>query len=409
MSAAPGLAPTVVRTRAIADPGALPDRLPDGPVLSWVRAGEGIVGWGTTARLDLPGTDFADRAEAWWRSQCQSLVVDDEVRLPGTGPLAFGSLAFDARTGTSTLVVPRVVLGRRDGRAWITTYDDATALPPASRFHAPHRVSYADGALTATEWTGAVAEAVRRIRAGELDKVVLARDLLATTHLPIDTRFLIARLAERYASCWTFSVDGMVGATPELLVRRSGDRVESRVLAGSARGGPGGDDLLHSEKDLSEHDYSVRSVVDVLTKYCDPLDVPATPSLLRLPNVVHLATDISGTAVGDATSLALAAAVHPPAAVCGTPTDVALDLIPELERMDRGRYAGPVGWVDAAGDGEWGIALRCAEVSDTRVRMFAGCGIVADSDPVRELAETQDKFVVIRDALEAHTVAVPTS
>jgi menaquinone-specific isochorismate synthase len=405
----PGLAPTIVRTRAIADPGALSDRLPEEPVLSWIRDGEGIVGWGTTARLDLPGTEFAITAESWWREHCQSLLVDDAVRLPGTGPVAFGSLAFDARTATSTLVVPRVVLGRHAGRAWLTTFDEApAAIPPISRPHAPHRVSYADGALTATEWTGAVAEAVRRIRAGKLDKVVLARDLLATTLLPIDVRFLIARLAEHYASCFTFSVDGMVGATPELLVRRMGDRIESRVLAGSARRGPGGDDLLRSDKERSEHEYAVRSVVDVLAKYCDPLDVPAVPSLLRLPNVVHLATDVSGTASSDATSLALAAAVHPPAAVCGTPTDVALDLIPELERMDRGRYAGPVGWVDAAGDGEWGIALRCAEVSDTRVRMFAGCGIVADSDPVRELAETQDKFVVIRDALEAHTVAVPT-
>ncbi len=405
----PGLAPTIVRTRAIADPGALSDRLPEEPVLSWIRDGEGIVGWGTTARLELPGTDFTNTAESWWREHCQSLLVDDDVRLPGTGPVAFGSLAFDDRTATSTLVVPRVVVGRRAGRAWLTTYDDApAAIPPPSRPHAPHRVSYADGALTATEWTGAVAEAVRRIRAGKLDKVVLARDLLATTLLPIDVRFLIARLAERYASCFTFSVDGMVGATPELLVRRMGDRIESRVLAGSARRGPRGDDLLQSDKDLSEHEYAVRSVVDVLAKYCDPLDVPAEPSLLRLPNVVHLSTDVSGTASTDATSLALAAAVHPPAAVCGTPTDVALDLIPELERMDRGRYAGPVGWVDAAGDGEWGIALRCAEVNDTRVRMFAGCGIVADSDPVRELAETQDKFVVIRDALEAHTVAAPT-
>jgi len=241
--------------------------------------------------------------------------------------------------------------------------------------------------------------------------VVLARDLYATAPEPFDTRLVLRRLAARYPDCYTFSCDGLTGATPELLIRRDGRQITSLVLAGTApRGGTTEQDLafgaglLASAKNQSEHVYAVDSVRDVLAPLCEQLDIEPGPSLLRLANVQHLATAVRGVltpaAAADRSALALAAAQHPTAAVGGTPTGVAMDLIRELEGMDRGRYAGPVGWVDGRGNGVWGIALRCALLSGPSARLFAGCGIVADSDPAAELAEAQSKFRVMQDALE---------
>jgi menaquinone-specific isochorismate synthase len=210
--------------------------------------------------------------------------------------------------------------------------------------------------------------------------------------------------------CWTFHVDGLFGATPEMLVRRERGLVTSRVLAGTIR--RTGDDerdlalaatLARSSKDLEEHEYAVRSVADSLEPHCSSMNVPESPFVLHLPNVMHLATDVAGV-VHDATtvsSLQLAASLHPSAAVGGTPTSEAVALISEIEGMDRGRYAGPVGWMDTTGDGEWGIALRSGELAGSSVRLFAGCGIVADSDPEAELAESQAKLVPVRDSLTA--------
>ena len=271
-------------------------------------------------------------------------------------------------------------------------------------------MAFADGALDGERWMTVVADAVARINAGDLEKVVLARDLIATADAPIDVRWPLRRLTEMYPMCWTFHVDGLFGATPEMLVRRERGLVTSRVLAGTIR--RTGDDerdlalaatLARSSKDLEEHEYAVRSVADALDPHCSSMNVPEAPFVLHLPNVMHLATDVAGVVHDAATvsSLQLAEALHPSAAVGGTPTPVATALIAEIEGMDRGRYAGPVGWMDASGDGEWGIALRSASIEDRTVRLFAGCGIVADSDPEAELAESQAKFVPVRDALSA--------
>jgi menaquinone-specific isochorismate synthase len=176
-------------------------------------------------------------------------------------------------------------------------------------------------------------------------------------------------------------------------IRRTGDDARDLALAGS---------LARSSKDLEEHEYAVRSLADALAPHCSSMNVPETPFVLHLPNVMHLATDVAGVLADGVTALALAEALHPTAAVCGTPTDAARELIRELEGMDRGRYAGPVGWIDGRGDGEWGIALRCAEVDPvdgSRLRLLAGCGIVAGSVPDDELAESDAKLVPMRDAL----------
>jgi menaquinone-specific isochorismate synthase len=402
----------VVRTERVELPAPLLDLLPAQHPLAWVRGGDGLVGWGEAARLEVTGPDRFAEAHAWWRDLAAHAVVRDEVQAPGTGAVAFGSFGFtdEAR---SVLVVPAVVVGRRGDAAWVTSIAAHSAVPPAPVLAAqpaprrPAGLAFADGARTGADWELAVAEAVRRIDAGDLDKVVLARDLLALADEPIDARWPLQRLAEAYDGCWTFAVDGLIGATPEMLVRLERGLVTSRVLAGTIR--RTGDDtrdlalagrLARSSKDREEHEYAVRSVADALALHCSSTNVPEQPFVLHLPNVMHLATDLAGVVRDGSTSLELAASLHPSAAVCGTPTDAARALIAELEGMDRGRYAGPVGWMSADGDGEWGIALRCGEsVAPDRMRLFAGCGIVAGSDPEAELAESAAKLVPMRDAL----------
>ena len=406
----------VARTREIADPGPLVGLLPTDNPMTWLRNGEGIVCWGTTLATQTCGpTRFSD-ASAWWQEVCDEAQIDDTVRLPGTGLICMGSFAFADTPGESTVVVPRVVVGRRGDHAWMTVIGEESEADPEpirpeltqyGEPPAPASVAFADGSRSAADWEGAVWEAVIRINAGELEKVVMARDLIATASDAIDVRWPIRRLAQAYDMCWTFHVDGMVGATPELLVRRERGLVTSRVLAGTIR--RTGDDvrdvalagqLARSSKDLEEHEYAVRSVAEALQPHCTSMNVPEVPFVLHLPNVMHLATDVTGVVdPSGANLLELAAALHPSAAVGGTPTKTAVDLIDQIEGMDRGRYAGPVGWFDVNGDGEFGIALRSAHVSGNKARLFAGCGIVANSDPEAELAESQAKLVPVRDAL----------
>lgn len=393
---------------------ALLELVPDDHPVSWVRRGDGLVGWGVAARLRTSGpTRFAD-ADKWWSEITARAEVIDNVGEPGAGLVCFGTFAFADEPGESVLVVPEMIIGRRGDRTWLTTVGtgtarvDRAAVLRAPSPEPPRDVTFADGSLDGERWMGVVADAVARIAQGDLEKVVLARDLLATATAPIDVRWPLSRLAESYPMCWTFHVDGIFGATPEMLVRRERGLVTSRVLAGTIR--RTGDDerdlalaatLAHSSKDLEEHEYAVRSVADALDPHCSSMNVPEAPFVLHLPNVMHLASDVAGV-VHDAetvSSLRLAEALHPSAAVGGTPTAAALTLITEIEHLARDRYAGPVGWMDADGDGEWGIALRSGIVDDQRIRLFAGCGIVADSDPEAELAEAQAKFVPVRDAL----------
>lgn len=410
--------PLSARTVAIADPGDLLDLLPpDG--MSWIRRGEGLIAWGVAERFDGAGSSRYIDANAWWRRLTRHADVHDDLRLPGTGLISFGSFAFsDSSPLGGTLIVPQFVVGKRGDHAWLTeiTKSPAANMPTLTEALGEPVPVAALGDVSIEEgdretWSAAVSTAVTRIVHGEVDKVVLARAVAAQASSPIDVRAMLRPLADDYPSCWTFHVDGLVGATPELLARVDHGLVTSRVLAGTIR--PTGDelaDLAHaaalarSSKDREEHEYAVRSVSEVLVDHCASINVPEAPSVLHLPNVMHLATDVTGVLNHSATSLELVSELHPSAAVCGTPTLAAARVIDDLEHLDRGRYAGPVGWTNAAGDGEWCIGLRSAEISredPRRARLFAGCGIVAMSERDSEWAESEAKLEPMRKALGA--------
>ena len=411
----------VVRTEPVDELAPLIQRADPRHPLLWMRRGEGIVGLGETLRIETSGSDRVVDAAAAWTSLAADADIDDRVGLPGTGLVAFGAFAFaDESESTSVLVVPELVLGIREGRAWVTrialaTGDDEAAdaaasdvlqIPePAPRRRVP-RVTFSPGAVPPEQYQAAVAEAVRRIDAGDLEKVVLARQLLGELQEEDGLRATINRLAEDYPDTWVYAVDGLIGASPETLVRVDHGTVSARVLAGTtARGAGEASDreraaaLASSAKDLAEHALAVASAVKRLEPHTARLDTSPEPFTLQLPNLWHLATDLKGTLGDGSSSLDLVQAVHPTAAVAGTPRRVALQVLAELEGFDRGRYAGPVGWIDGDGDGEWAIALRCAQVApDGTVAAYAGCGIVHDSVPADELAETVMKFRPIVEA-----------
>lgn len=391
----------VVRTVHRHDSLPLSDALSGDVAGAWTHGDDGLVGLGVA--LILPLRDGLDEAADIWRRIVATVSVDDEVHVEGSGLVGFVSAPFDGAGGR--LVVPARILGRRDGVSFETTIGDGV-VRDAGLPEAPGEVTVVDGPVSGPEWRDRVAEAAARIRTGALAKVVLARSVVATTENAVDLRWLALRLAEVYPDCWTYLVGPLVGATPELLVRLRDGVAESRVLAGTvARSDDPVEDealaawLVASTKDLSEHEYAVQSVTERLALLGE-LRVTG-PSLLTLPNVRHLATDVR-VAVSGRTVLDIAAALHPSAAVCGTPREDARALIAELEGIDRGVYAGGVGWIDAAGDGEIGIALRCGvRTGERELVAYAGGGIMGDSVPDEELAETDAKLRPVLGALRS--------
>lgn len=384
--------------------------LPDANPMSWVRRSKGIVAWGETARGEFIGTERFSRAHKWWRDFVSNLAVEDLVQTQGSGAIAFASFAFDAFNEPSLVIVPKFLVGRNEIGSWLTVFGEANLNEITEQIFNkkysvtnPGQLLFSSGALSDDKWQAAVANAIGRIESGEIDKIVLAKDEIVKSEKAIDPRYLMKNLAKNFDECWTFSVAGLVGATPELLIRKENEQVLSRVLAGTiARGSDSKQmeqQLLASEKDIAEHEFAVKSVADALALHCTNMSVPSEPVVLTLANLAHLATDVRGVLVDDAPALALAGALHPTAAVCGTPKSRARVLISELEQMDRGRYAGPVGWFDSAGNGEFGIALRCAQISQNSARLFAGAGIVSGSNPESELQEIETKLTAIKSSL----------
>jgi len=380
--------------------------------LLWMRRGQGLAGIGTALRLEFSGATRMTDAALAWRDVVAAATVTDPLARTGTGLLAFGAFAFDASSAEkSVLIVPSVIVGREDGQCWVTRIWATGQTPPEIPLELhplgpEYRISLLPGALSPDGYREAVAEGIRRIAAHDLSKVVIARDLVGRLPAESDVRRSIAELALGYPDCWTYAVDGLVGSSPETLIRADHGEVNARVLAGTmSRGTDAAADtaaalaLATSPKDGDEHEFAVQSVLASLRPHTSHITTSEIPFTLKLPNLWHLATDVEGTLSDGSTSLDLIAALHPTAAVAGTPTDKALALIREVEPFDRGRYAGPVGWVGADGDGEWAIALRCAQVSPAGdVTAYAGCGVVLDSDPERELAETRMKFRPVVEA-----------
>lgn len=381
--------------------------------LAWIKGEEGLIGFGEYARIHVQGSERFTLARNWWQSKLRDFEIHNNVHGSGTGPILFASFSFD-ENDPSYLVIPRVVVGRRGERSWITWIGDEAEpvfdrLEPKSM---PMTIEW--NGSNGDIWRERVSDLINRIKNGEVEKVVLARSLDGHASAPIDARRILKLLHQQYPTTWSFLHSGLIGATPELLVRLSKSMITSRVLAGTIKRS-GNDErdlalaasLARSSKDLEEHEYAVRSVADAISPICSSINAPESPFVLHLANVMHLATDVTGVLNDSANPPDILDALerlHPSAAVCGTPRDRAQAAIEEVEGAMRGRYAGPVGWIDIRMDGEFGIALRCGQIDESKrkIRIYAGCGIVAGSDPSDEYAESEAKLLPMRSALAAH-------
>ncbi|MFC8592096.1 isochorismate synthase [Streptomyces atroolivaceus] len=356
-----------------------------------------LLGSGTRALVPHASRPLAPRVQE---------VLDAARRAGDPAPVVVGSVPF-APDGVACLAVPETV-------RWAT----ALRADPLIALHGP-AVGHGDEwrireVPSAEEYAEAVAAAVKRMRAGEFDKVVLARTLELTSARDLDLPAMLSRLARRDPDGYTFAVPSgpgrtLVGASPELLVARRGTRLVANPLAGSAqRSGDLAEDvrraaaLLDSPKDLHEHAVVVDAIREALAPFCVRLDVPERPTLVRTAAMWHLSTTLTGELRDpSSTALDLASALHPTPAVCGTPTDVARQVIADSEPFDRGAYTGMVGWQNADGDGDWVVTIRCAEAEGRTLRLFAGAGVVAESSPAAETAETGAKFRTFLSAVGA--------
>lgn len=381
-----------------------------GADVMWLREGYGMAAWGIAAEMD-PGTGDARfaRTSRWFDQTIAEAEIDDPCDLPGSGPVAFCSFTFDQDAPGSRVLIPRVVVGTSESGAWVTVNGGEDA--DLNALFSPHEALSAGEVEQHYDQPGeafiaSVRSVKERIVAAELSKVVLARTISVTAEHDFDIRAVISSLAATYPGCFTFRMGNLVGASPELLARRLGEWIDSIPLAGSERRGSTSDEdaalgaaLLASTKDRWEHSLTVSSVSEKLAPVCDKLDVEQEPFLFLLPNVQHLGTKIQGHLAEPLSVLEAAGILHPTAAVCGVPQEDALKMIRICEPAGRGPYGGPVGWMDRHGDGEMAIALRCAWVDGSRATVWAGAGIVADSDPYAELAETELKARAMLSAL----------
>ena len=396
------------------------------------RDGYAVAAIGSVRALEAAGPDRFAQVARRWSALAADAFADAPDGPAGSGLLALGGFAFAPEGGDSprwegftpaSLVVPEVSLARAGNRVALTvnvevapddTLEDLSArvagrlgelrgpalplLDPAPA--GAYRVL---SPMPPSHYEEAVARAVQRIRAGELEKIMLARDV--EVHAPIDHDLgaVLGLLREAFPSCYVFAVGrgdaAFVAASPEVLVRREGQRASTVALAGSSRRSADpaidehlGEQLLQSDKDREEHEIVVRRIARALRPHSVWVTAAPEPALVRVANIIHLGTPIRAQLAGPLSAIELAGVLHPTPAVGGEPDRVASRLIPALEGLDRGWYAGPVGWTDAAGDGEFCVALRCALVRGPLAHLYAGCGIVADSDPVAELAETEVKL-----------------
>jgi menaquinone-specific isochorismate synthase len=370
---------------------------------------QGLIGWGEELRLEASGENRVLELDRLWRELVQEAQVSDEVNLPGSGLISFGSIAFsDKSKTTSVLVIPKVVVGKQGEKLWLTTINisDVDALKLIELDSSFTAVSFGPGQIAPDQYKLNVEKALEVISSGQIEKVVLARDVSASVTTDFNINPALRKLEKKFDSCYIYSVAGMFGASPELLVKVNHSEFSARVLAGTAGRGtdPGVDQaigaaLIESPKNRAEHKFAIDSLVVSLSQFTKEITVDEEPFSIALPNLWHLASDVKAMLGSDSTSLQVVNALHPSAAVAGTPRDKALEVIEEIENVDRGRYAGPVGWLGADGDGVWAIALRGAQLTEGKLTAFAGCGIVAGSDAQAELDEAILKFKPIVDSL----------
>jgi isochorismate synthase len=394
---------------------------------------------GCAAAIDERGPQRFARAAARWRALAEHAACDDPDGPRGSGPLAVGGFAFAPDGGgaphwagyePASLHVPEAAMARRGDEVLLTLAalarpDDVPEevaarlearagelhqrpLPlldpdPAGRFHVV-------SAMPPEHYEAAVARGVERIRSGALDKIVLAREVQVHAPAPHDVPAVLGVLREAFPSCHVFCAargDGaFIAASPELLVRREGLRAGTLALAGSTRrsADPAVDDhlgeqLLRSDKDREEQLIVTRRIVRALRPHSVWVTAADDPVVVKMANIQHLATPIRAQLAQPVSAVELAGLLHPTPAVGGEPIAAAAPLIPALEGLDRGWYAGPVGWTDRAEDGEFCVALRCALLSGAVARCYAGVGVVRDSDPAAELAETEVKLQALLPVL----------
>lgn len=418
----------VARTRALEADVDLVALCDDNDIL-FSTNGEGIVGVGCAARIAVPRSDRGLTASVV-QSAFEQIRVIDELEIPGSGAVALGAFPFDADLN-GELIVPRIAIGRNaEGTTWLTTIATPDDEPSDAEITALLERTTTVGAGFARDaglhpssespshfdlrplrspedWCEAVTTATKRLAAGEARKVVLARGIEITTDRPVSPSAVLSQLRRTFPASHLFSIDGFVGATPELLVQRTGTIVRAHPMAGTAprSGDPETDArlaaaLLASTNTRDEHRHTIDMVHDTLLPWCSYLDEEAEPSIVAVANVQHLSTRLEGQLSEPIASvLDLVGALHPTPAVGGMPRDAALALIDELEGLDRGRFAGPVGWVDAKGNGTWAVGIRSAQINGTTTRIHAGVGVVADSQAEQELAETRAKLQTMLGAI----------
>ena len=365
----------------------------------FVRDGVGFAGQGIAHSIS------ADTAADFLRT----IEHDNQTSLD-VGPLAMGNIAFQ-RMAPASLVIPHKVVGKdEDGNCWITTIDDASPTISPLLASQPKPSTFNVEPITPIEtYKKAVLAARDAVRSGAITKAVIAREIRVSSSIPIDVHAVLLRLRATFARSYRYSMNGFIGASPELLVEIKGDRIRSHPLAGTTprTGDPKTDDelarkLIASMKDQVEHRVVIDVIHEMLLPWCSYLDWEPEPSVLQVANVQHLGTLIEGhlSAVRPSV-MEIVRTLSPTPALGGHPRDAALALIADVEELDRGPYGGAVGWVDGSGNGTWAVAIRCAELSGDRLtaRLIAGGGIVAASDPDAELAETQAKFQAMLSAI----------
>ena len=383
----------------------------------WVDKDLTLVGFGEAVRFTVDRTNGRAGGAAAQKSFSRISHIN-ETEESSAGPTAFVTFPFDSKAD-GELIVPRILLRQRsDGRTWLTITGDGFLSiekaieeihsSPALEENSPPTRAEVESIIPPDQWRDEiVTKAIEHILAGDLEKVVLARELMVTMDRDIDIPKIIESLISTEPNAMIFSIDNFVGASPELLVSRAGDVVQAHPLAGTtARLSDKEADqssitrLLDSTKDHSEHRITIEWLLNELLPFCSYVDADPEPNIVSLPNVHHLGTRVHGQLSHPAASvLELVAALHPTPAVAGKPQNAAIALISEIERAERGKYAGPVGWVDSDGNGVFAVGIRSAQIKKTEARLFAGVGIVADSDPQLELVETHLKFQTMLSAI----------